>query len=265
MKPYSSKSKLAVDSASGKWGIADETGNWIISPEFDKIEPGDFSKTFKVENYKFYGQINIKGGWIIGPFLKMPSARGNVIDEDCCLACGNVPVADSQYETLTFSLSANGVLTISGEGVVRGVNDVDVVYYPSNDEEDVEINVRSAFKNLDFHTVIIKDGVVGLGKDCFSGCKNLKRIILPSTLEFAHSNIARDTDLDFLEEDGLLYLGQEDNPHFILLKTSTPYEGKPVSIPGDVHIVALGAFNYNGNQQTNESAKDYNGEEDLPF
>lgn len=264
MKPSSSKPKPAVDPASGKWGLADEAGYWIISPMFDRIEHEDFGNLYKVENSKLYGHLNTNGGWMFGPFLKMPSStvEGN---EEGILAQGKVPEADSLCDSLEFSLSSDGVLTVSGEGVLRGVNDAETSYNPSLEEEEVNIKTCSKFKDLYFHTIVIKDRIIGLGKNCLSGCRNLERIIIQSELDFAYSDFATDTNLEFSEEDGMLYLAQKGKPHYILLKTSTHYDGKPVSIPYDVHIVALGAFNYNGHQQANDSAKNYNGEEDLPF
>lgn len=264
MKPSSSNSKIAVDHASGKWGIADETGTWIVTPEFDKIEPGDFTHSYKVENSKLYGQINPNGGWIIGPFLKMPS-QAEAAEVDGVLVSGTIPEADSPCESLAFSLSSYGVLTISGEGVVRGVYDLYKDYNPAIGEEDVDVRVRSKFKDFDFHTVVIKNGIIGLGDNCLSGCRKLKRIILPSTLEFAYSELARDTDLEFSEEEGLLYLGNKDNPHFILLRTSSPNGGRPFIIPEDVFIVALGAFSYRGQKSANDITDDLPEDEKLPF
>ena len=45
-------------------------------------------------------------------------------------------------------------------------------------ETDAKPFRQSMFKDLDFHTVVIEKGVLGLQEYSLAGCKNLKRIVI---------------------------------------------------------------------------------------
>ncbi|MBQ0038031.1 MAG: leucine-rich repeat protein [Clostridiales bacterium] len=74
-------------------------------------------------------------------------------------------VVDSgSYESLTYKLTDDGILTISGKGEVRNPNGY---------------NTPWAEKASLIKQVVIQKGVTGVGVDAFRNCKNLEKVTLP--------------------------------------------------------------------------------------
>lgn len=137
---------------------------------------------------------------------------------------------------MKYTLTDDGVLTISGNDCLYSIYDAGWV-----DGREVDVSV-SQFRELDFHTVVIEEGVSCLEQDCFTGCKGLKKIILPDTLLSVYRGFADDTPLEYLNEGGLLYLGTEENPHHILMGCTDDYNAERLEIAEGTVAIAHGAF-----------------------
>ena len=174
--PFENGIAKVMERPGQKWKYIDKRGNDVVT-----FLPGDFSASFKIETEEYEGQINAKGGWIVGPFFKMPEIKKG-INPDVIILKG-----DCRYEEQTvsedcrmdFTLSAGGVLTISGYDWLMPVKDIVKSTLPVlDDETDTDLVPCSQFKNLDFHTVVIEKGVWGLREFSLAGCKNLKQIVI---------------------------------------------------------------------------------------
>ena len=146
-----------------------------------KLGPGDFSAMFKIETEECEGQINANGGWCVGPFFKMPAVPENAMPEDIVLQgdCRHEEQTGNNVSRMNFTLTAGGVLTVTGNDFLNGVMDIEIKPIPELEgEEDAILFCQSQFKNLDFHTAIIEDGVKALANGCFAGCRSLKSLVL---------------------------------------------------------------------------------------
>ena len=166
-------------------------GNLGIGPDFTPIRTkrhGTFSETYIIETKEVFGEINPTGGWVVGPFFKMPEIPRTAAPEDIILKgdCRHEEQAATKESRMDFTLTAGGVLTISGNDWLCAVDDVELSPNPHLDNEiDVKMFRQSMFKNLDFHTVVIEKGVGGLREYSLAGCKNLKQIVI-NTDEIIH-------------------------------------------------------------------------------
>lgn len=65
--------------------------------------------------------------------------------------------------------------------------------------------------------------VTAILENAFKGCKDLKKITIPSTINsVADGAFAECGNLEFTEFSGALYVGNENNPHLILVKAKNP-------------------------------------------
>ena len=87
-------------------------------------------------------------------------------------------------ETLTWKLTKDGVLTISGEGAMYSFTfTADLVpasVLPMGGEKS-EVAPWNEYNGL-IIKVIIEDGVTGIGDNAFAACENLKEIEIPGTV-----------------------------------------------------------------------------------
>lgn len=96
---------------------------------------------------------------------------------------------------MSFALDDTGVLTIYGNDFVLA----DIV----EDEYD-EPCLVSQFKNLDFHTAIIMPEVLGLGDSCFSGCNDLREVIVDASGLYLHTKFVDDSQDVQVNENNLM-------------------------------------------------------------
>ncbi len=69
--------------------------------------------------------------------------------------------------------------------------------------------------------ITLPDTVKSIGANAFAFCSNLERLHLPDTLLFIDDGIVSGSDkLAFVEYDNALYIGSEENPHMILVKSA---------------------------------------------
>ncbi len=146
---------------------------------------------------------------------------------------------------MQYRLTDEGILIISGNSWVcrKPAPDAESVEIDEYDGEVTEWSEYvSQFKDLDFHTVIIEEGVIGLDNRCFEGCWNLRKILLPATLYSIYADIAKDTPLEYLNENGLLYLGTQDNPHHVLMGCTPEFNQSKLAIAEGTVTIAHEAF-----------------------
>lgn len=128
--------------------------------------------------------------------------------------------------------------------LVDGVLHIDGAYWLTGNvtcreyEEGMEREYESQFVHLDFHTAVIGKNIRHLCQGCFNGCKNLRKIILPHTIEAIEAPIANNTAVEYFEENGLLFLGSETNPRLALMGSRDDFADEKVVIPADTKVVA---------------------------
>ena len=125
-----------------------------------------------------------------------------------------------------------GVVKISGAFLLTG----NVTYREY--EWGLDREYESPFRHLDFHTAFIYEGIMHLCEGCFNGCKSLKKIILPHSIDTIELPIALDTSVEYFEDNGLLFLGSENNPRLALMGCVDDYAGDEVVIPSDTKVIA---------------------------
>lgn len=139
----------------------------------------------------------------------------------------------------------DGVLTILYEGSYIHRN-------PAKDAEEIAWDFKcipyawsryeSPFVDLDFHTVILEPGFKCIEEDFFTGCKNLKKVIIPDTITEIHPGFAKGIKLDYLNENGLLFMGNEDNPRHFLMGCVADFKEEHLNIPEGVYYIHAEAF-----------------------
>lgn len=169
-----------------------------------------------------------------------------------------------------YSLSlADGTLRIDGTYWLAG--NVTCREY----EWGLEREYESPFVHLDFHTAVIGKGIRHLCQGCFNGCRNLRKIILPHTIEAIEAPIANDTAVEYFEENGLLFLGSENNPRLALMGYRDDFADEKVVIPADTKVVADNAdwpvhvktliYPDGTKLSVNENATEATGNDAFPF
>lgn len=145
-----------------------------------------------------------------------------------------------------YNLSADGVITVSGNDILSPVPAPDA--YPFYDDAVPEegptgwTNYTSGFREMDFHTVVIENGVKCLDTFCLKDCKNLRKVILPEGIMSVYARFADGAALDFFEEDGLLFLGTPENPRYALMGCAESFNNNILEIPEGTVIIAHEAF-----------------------
>ena len=78
------------------------------------------------------------------------------------------PLIGNRQDNLTWTLTADGKLTISGTGAMKDYNAAD--------------NLSPAYMNSDVKKVVIEDGVTSIGELAFFKCSNLTNITIPDSV-----------------------------------------------------------------------------------
>lgn len=139
----------------------------------------------------------------------------------------------------------DGVLTVLYDGSFIHQN-------PAKDAEEIAWDFKcipyawsryeSPFVDLDFHTAVLEPGFKCIEADFFTGCKNLKKVIIPDTINEIHPDFAKGIRLEFLNENGLLFMGNDGNPRHFLMGCVEDYNEEHLDIPEGVHYIHAGAF-----------------------
>lgn len=82
---------------------------------------------------------------------------------------------------MTYNLSSDGILTISGTGIVFSVYKTDEDGNRLNNELD-EYDASSAFRDIPVKELIVEEGITYLDNYCFAELTQLKRVALPKSL-----------------------------------------------------------------------------------
>ena len=133
-----------------------------------------------------------------------------------------------------------GVLTVLFDGSFIHRN-------PANDAEEIAWDFKcipyawsryeSPFVDLDFHTAVLEPGFTSIEEDFFTGCINLKRVIIPDTITEIHLGYAKGIKLEYLKENGLLFMGNDDNPRHFLMGCVADFNEEHLNIPEGVNYI----------------------------
>lgn len=154
-------------------------------------------------------------------------------------------ILSGENEGLSYTLTADGVLTVSGEGWLypAPAPDAEPCYDDPDDFEPTGWSAyTSEFVGLDFHTAVIEKGIRCLDSFCFRDCRNLKKVILPEGLLSIYADFAQGSPLEYFEEEGLLFLGTTGNPRYVLMGGSEKFNRKKLVIPEGTATIAHAAF-----------------------
>lgn len=132
--------------------------------------------------------------------------------EYVCTICGNDATRGLIYtlnsDNMSYTVTAN----------TEEIND-EVIIPAHYDGKPVTV-VGGAFKNCNgLVSVIVSDGVKEIDMYAFYGCNNLQYIKVPDSIEKIHPwAIYRSDKIKYNEYENAFYLGNNENPHVILIK-----------------------------------------------
>ena len=144
--------------------LTGSTGNYCY------MEPGAYTLKTTVNGDKFDCSFTVKDASMD---VTLEYRKGGSTGDD---SVDNSPVVNSGTcgENLTWTLTENGTLTISGTGAMEDYGDV------------VPYNGPAPWQNLDVKKAIIREGVQHIGRNAFytplSSKKLLQSVVLPQTL-----------------------------------------------------------------------------------
>lgn len=171
-----------------------------------------------------------------------------IIKSGSCLTYWQKEAVEERCEDyrLDYTLTEDGILIISGNtGLYRIPSSDAKPYYDEPLGPPCEWSKYvSQFKDLDFHTVIIEEGVRLLEEGCFKDCKNFRKIILPEKMPVIRKNFAVGSPLEYTEKEGLLFLGPPSNPLYFLMGSKDCFEKEKLLIPEGVAFIANEAFEW---------------------
>ena len=175
--------------------------------------------------------------------MKKDFLKKTIIKKGSCLTPGQTEANLKREEgyKMDFILTDDGVLTISGNSHLCPIPAPDAEPYfwddpagpPSSWSEYI-----SQFKDMDFHTVIIEDGVRVLREHCFKDCKGLKKIVLPEQVPIIRNTFAEGSPVEYTIKNNLKFLGPPSNPLYYLMGATDDFNEDTLIIPeGTVRIV----------------------------
>ena len=140
-----------------------------------------------------------------------------------CVSLKSIEIPDSveTIEKYAFSccLGLESITIGSGikvleEDVFGGAN-IKSILIPSN-VETIGMNAFGGCNRLE--EVVIEDGVKNIDQWAFAGCDNLKKVVLPNTLEYMEARTFEDSPaIECNIYKGMKYLGSATNPYFALV------------------------------------------------
>ena len=98
--------------------------------------------------------------------------------------------------------------------------------------------------------VMLGEGVTSVASYAFYNCSSLTSLSVPNSINFFAYNAIDNSGMNGHIYDKALYLGNEDNPYVVLLKSYEYYNGSqlsPCTIHEDTKIICTNAFNYRPN------------------
>ena len=151
-----------------------------------------------------------------------------------CIYCGAEESSEDETNNaqaskgLSFQSNNNGTCALTGIGSCK---DEDIII-PSKSpagETVTSIAASAFYARTSLFSVYIPDTVTVIGDDAFSACLNLQTVRLPNNLESIGAGSFGSCDsLYYRRENGLGYIGSEENPYLILAEavdqTKTTYQ-----------------------------------------
>jgi hypothetical protein len=105
-----------------------------------------------------------------------------------------------------------------------------------NSVENIE---KNAFSNNEvLFSVSLPSSLKIIKKETFSYCEKLKYVFLPSSLERIEENaFFACVDLNYKIEDGIKYLGTEDNPYLAMMSTTDEFYGESIIMGEETRVI----------------------------
>ena len=125
-------------------------------------------------------------------------------------------------DNLTWTLTADGTLNISGTGTMKNYDSID--------------NLSPVYNNLNVKKIVIEDGVTSIGELAFYKCSSLTNITIPGNVESIGESAFYSCDnlMDVTLQDGVKSIG---NAAFILCNNLTN-----IVLPNSVTSIGYFAF-----------------------
>lgn len=178
--------------------------------------------------------------------MSMKNSKGTIIKSGSCLTPWQIEAKKERGEDwrMEYKLSDEGILTISGNTHLCCVPAADAIPYYDEPVGDPcgWSEYTSQFEDLDFHTVIIEDGVKVLGEECFKNCKGFHKIILPENMPVIRKYFADGTPLEYTVIDKLKFLGPPSNPCYYLMGCEDDFNEEKLVVPEGTIRIANEAF-----------------------
>ena len=139
---------------------------------------------------------------------------------------GTVLASGSCGDDLTWVLTEDGTLTISGNGDTGN-------YYENNPWYAWRESITA---------LVIEEGVTRIGEDAFFGCNKLTKVTVSETLTQIHYDAFVGCDrLTYTYYGNAKYWGTAENPYYMLVKTASQYVTS-VDVHPDTKVIADNAF-----------------------
>ncbi len=111
-------------------------------------------------------------------------------------------------------------VTIIDKGAFSGCTGLTNVTFEENSRLESIVGSAFAYCNL-LENIEIPNSVTSIGPAAFEGCKNLTNITIPNSVtSIGIGAFSGCTNLNYNEYDNAYYLGNEDNPYIILVKST---------------------------------------------
>lgn len=176
----------------------------------------------------------------------MKKYKETVVKSGSCLAPWQIEAKKERGEnwSMRFELTDAGVLIISGNALLSSVPANGAIPYYDEPEGDPSgwSEYASQFEDLDFHTVIIEDGVRVLGENCFKNCKGFHKIMLPENMPVIRNSFAEGSPLEYNVKNKLKFLGPPSNPYYYLMGCQEDFNEEKLVIPEGTIRIADEAF-----------------------
>ena len=186
--------------------------------------------------------------------------RNNTLYYNGVPVCCDYHSCGAQGDNVTWTIDANGTLTVSGKGDMADYGECDVfgfgepvfLYYPK----------IQPFSGQTIRKVVVEEGVTGIGGLAFCGCGELEEVVLPEGLKRIGTGAFNDADslakislpesvseIGYLAFDGTAYCDNADNwtdgALYLdgwLIKTDPDAIGKKHTVKAGTKGIANSAF-----------------------
>ncbi len=142
----------------------------------------------------------------------------------CSNSDGGAAGAETDSQGLAFYLTDDDTYYV-GKGTSEMLSEITIP--EKHNGKDVVGVVKNGFESVQAKKITLPDSIVELGAYAFWDCENLKEITVPKNLEKMGASVFWINDFLGKKDNNGLYLGNDENPHMVLLqmidKTATSF------------------------------------------